>query len=105
MPDRDVNEPVAVVPTLKHGSRERAAEILAKGSPHGLALAGFRRHSVFLAEETVIFVFEGPGIEGLVRDLVNDPARSAAFSVWAPLLEGTPTLAREEFYWESGQQQ
>jgi hypothetical protein len=24
----------------------------------------------------VVFVFEGPGIEGLVRDLVNDPARS-----------------------------
>jgi hypothetical protein len=50
----------------------------------------------------VVFVFEGPGIEGLVRDLVNDPTRSAAFSVWAPLLEGTPELAREEFYWETG---
>jgi hypothetical protein len=46
-------------------------------------------------------VFEGPGSEGLVRDLVNDPTRSAAFSVWAPLLEGTPELAREEFYWET----
>jgi hypothetical protein len=85
------------------GSRERAAEILAKGAPYGLALAGFRRHSVFLAEETVVFVFEGPGIEGLVRELVNDPSRSASFSVWAPLLEGTPVLAQEEFFWEAGQ--
>jgi hypothetical protein len=85
------------------GSRERAAEIIAKGPPYGLQLAGFRRHSVFLAELTVVFVFEGRGIEGLVRDLVNDPARSAAFSVWAPLLEGTPVLAREEFYWEADQ--
>jgi hypothetical protein len=41
-------------------------------------------------EESVVFVFQGPGIEGLVRDLVNGPARSAAFSVWAPLLEGLP---------------
>ena len=65
--------------------------------------AGFRRHSVFLAEETVVFVFEGPGIEGLVRDLINDPVHSAAFSIWAPLLEGTPMLAREEFYWEASQ--
>jgi hypothetical protein len=72
MPDRDVNEPVAVVPTLKHGSRERAAEILAMGSPHGLALAGFRRHSVFLAEETVIRL-RGPVIEGLVRDPPTTP--------------------------------
>jgi hypothetical protein len=103
--DPDVNERVVVVATLLPGSRERAAQILAKGAPYGLALAGFRRHSVFLAEEAVVFVFEGPGIEGLVRDLVNDPVRSAAFSVWAPLLEGSPVLAKEEFYWEAGQPQ
>jgi hypothetical protein len=103
--DPEVNERVAVVATLLPGSRERAAEILAKGAPYGLALAGFRRHSVFLAEETVIFVFEGPGIEGRVRDVVNDPVSSAAFSVWAPLLEGNPVLAREEFSWEARQQE
>jgi hypothetical protein len=45
---------------------------------------------------------EGSGIERLVRDLVDDPARSAAFSIWGPLLEGTPELALEEFYWEAG---
>jgi hypothetical protein len=100
-----VNERVAVVARLRPGSRDRAAEILAKGAPYGLALAGFRRHSVFLAEESVVFVFEGPGIEGLVRDLVNDPSRSASFSVWAPLLEGTPVLAREDFFWEAGHSQ
>jgi len=100
-----VNERVAVVAKLLPGSRERAAQILAEGAPYGLALAGFWRHSVFLAQDAVVFVFEGPGIEGLVRDLVNDPTRSAAFSVWAPLLEGTPELAREEFYWETGQPQ
>jgi hypothetical protein len=69
-----LNERVAVVAGLRPGSRERAAEILAKGAPYGLTFAGFRRHSVFLAEGTVVFVFEGPGIQGLVRDLVNDPA-------------------------------
>ena len=103
--NRDMNQGVAVVAKLLPGSRERAAQILAKGAPYGLGLAGFRRHSVFLAEETVVFVFEGRGIEGLVRDLVNDPTRSAAFSTWAPLLDGTPVLAREEFYWEAGKQQ
>jgi hypothetical protein len=86
--DDNVNKRVAVVGKLVPGSRERAAEIISKGAPYELALAGFRRHSVFLAEETVVFVFEGRAIEGLVRGLVNDPARSAAFSIWAPLLEG-----------------
>jgi hypothetical protein len=98
----DKAERVAVVAKLRPGSRERASQILAKGAPYDLGAAGFRRHSVFLAEEAVVFVFEGSGIEGLARDLVDDPTRSAAFSEWGPLLEGTPALAREAFYWEAG---
>jgi hypothetical protein len=104
MPDRsgDAIERVAVIARLRPGSRERATQILAEGAPYELDAAGFRRHSVFLAELAVVFVFEGSGVEGLVRDLVDDPTRSAAFSAWGPLLEGTPMLAREEFYWEPG---
>lgn len=94
-------ERVAVVAKLREGSEERATQILAEGAPYPLDGSGFRRHSVFLGAETAIFVFEGSGIEMLVRDLVDDPARSAAFSVWGPLLEGTPALAREAFYWEA----
>ncbi|HEX5469975.1 MAG TPA: hypothetical protein VFW80_13110 [Gaiellaceae bacterium] len=94
---------VAVVATLLPGSRDRAAEIIAEGPPYGLRLAGFRGHSVFLADEVVVFVFEGADIEGLLSDLVNDRTRSAAFAVWAPLLQGTPVLAREEFYWQAGE--
>jgi hypothetical protein len=97
-----VTERVAVIAMLRPGSRERALEIIAEGPPYDLGDAGFLRHSVFLAEEEVIFVFEGSGIEELVRVLVDDPSRSASFSVWGPLLEGTPVLAREEFYWETG---
>jgi hypothetical protein len=100
--DAGIEERVAIIARLLPGSRDRAAEILAKGPPYGLALAGFHRHSVFLADEAVVFVFAGPRTEGLVRGLVNDRARSAAFSAWAPLLDGTPVLAREEFYWEAG---
>ena len=101
--DPGTNERVAVVATLGSGSREPATEIIAGGAPYGLRLAGFERHSVFLADEVVVFVFEGPQIEGLVRDLVNDRASSAGFAVWAPLLQGTPVLAREEFYWQADQ--
>jgi hypothetical protein len=97
----DVTERVAVIAKLRPESREQASQILAKGAPYDLGEAGFRRHSVFLAGDAVVFVFEGSGIERLVRDLVDDPARSGAFSVWGPLLVGTPALAREEFYWEA----
>jgi hypothetical protein len=95
-------ERVAVVAKLRPGSRERASQILAEGAPYHLGEAGFRRHSVFLAEQAAVFVFEGSGVEGLVRELVDDPTRSAAFSAWGPLLAETPTLAPEEFYWEAG---
>jgi hypothetical protein len=101
-PRTDVTERLAVVARFRPGSSERARQILAGGAPYELGEGGFERHSVFLAEETVVFVFEGPGIEGFVRDLVEDPISSATFSVWGPLLEGTPVLAREEFYWEAG---
>jgi hypothetical protein len=101
--DPGTNERVAVVATLLPGSRERAAEIIAGGAPYGLSLAGFERHSVFLADEVVVFIFEGAQIEGLVRDVVNDRASSAEFAVWAPLLKGTPVLAREEFHWRADQ--
>jgi hypothetical protein len=37
------------------------------------------------------------------KHLVNDPTRSGGFGVWAPILDGTPALAREEFYWEADQ--
>jgi hypothetical protein len=97
---RGQNQRLAVIASLRPGSREEAAQLVAKGPPYDLSEAGFARHSVFLAAETAVFVFEGPGIEGLARDLVNDPARSAAFSAWGPLLDHAPTVAREEFYWE-----
>lgn len=93
---------MAVVAKLRPGSHERAGQIITEGAPYDLGETGFRRHSVFLAEETVVFIFEGRGVEGLVSDLVNDPTRSAMFSVWGPLLEGTPELAHEVFYWEAG---
>jgi hypothetical protein len=93
----DMSERVAVVAKLLPGSRERATQILAEGAPYGLELAGFRRHSIFLATEAVIFVFEGPDIEGLVRELVVDPTRSAAFSVWARSSMGRPFLRRKSF--------
>jgi hypothetical protein len=98
--ERGPNQRLAVVASLRPGSREEAAELVAKGPPYDLREAGFERHSVFLAADTAVFLFEGPGIEGLARDLVNDPARSAAFSAWGPLLDHAPTVAREEFYWD-----
>ncbi len=90
---------LAIVARLKPGTRRRAAELVAEGPPFQLRDSGFERHAVYLSGDEVVFVFEGPGAEYLVQDIVNDPVRSARFSAWAPLLDGRPELAREVFNW------
>ena len=94
-------ERVAIVAQLVGGSHEQAKRIVEGGAQYDLAEAGFERHSIFLAEQTVVFVFEGRAVGGAIRDLLNDPAMSGLFSVWGPLIEGTPRLAHEEFHWEA----
>jgi hypothetical protein len=95
-----MSERFAVVATLRPGCRERAEEIIGQGPPFALRLTGIERHSVFVSESAIVFVFEGPAVERRLRRLVNDPSSSSAFSKWAPLLDGTPTVAHEKFFWE-----
>ena len=84
MPETDSgsepSERLAIVAKLRAGSRDQAKEILAAGPPYDLDDAAFRRHTIFLGEDTVVFVFEGPGVRALLSKLIDDPASSASFS-------------------------
>jgi len=55
---------IAVIGKLKQGSLERAEEIVDRGPPFELDEAGLERNTVFLSSEWVVFVFEGPNVEG-----------------------------------------
>lgn len=92
---------IVVIAKLKPDSHDSAAEILRAGPPYDPADIGLVRHGVYLSGAEVVFVFEGPDVEQQLSGLLNDPATAAAFSVWAPLLEGTPSAAHELFYWEA----
>ena len=93
-------ERIAIIGRLRPGSSERANEVIEQGPPFELGEAGLERHSVFVCSDCVLFVFEGRDVEQLVRRLVDDPAVSAGFGAWGPLLDGTPQLAHERFFWE-----
>jgi len=97
-------ERLAVIARLKAGTQRQAEELIAAGPPFDPAAAGFVRHSVFLAPNTVIFVFEAHEVEWLVDDLVDaqffHPLLAEALAVWQPLIEGQPQLARERFSWQ-----
>jgi hypothetical protein len=92
---------VAVVARLREGTEARARELIAQGPPFDPREMGFDRLAVYLSPGEVIFHFEGKGAAQKLADVVDDMVVSASFSAWAPLLEGTPNLAHESYFWEA----
>jgi hypothetical protein len=90
---------LAVAATLKPGSAERAAQLLSGKPPFDPRAAGFERHRVFLAEDEVIFVFEGARLERLV-ELLHDADDSRVLGAWSEILDGMPRVAREVYSWD-----
>jgi hypothetical protein len=96
-------ERLAVIAKLKPDSEARAAELIEQGPPFSPREIGFTRHSVYLAGDQVVFLFEGGRLDELLRNLVKDPQSTAAFREWERILEGMPRVAREAYSWERGQ--
>ena len=92
---------IVVVAKLKPGGGDAAADIVRSGPPYDPGEIGLARHGVYVGSSEVVFVFEGSDVERQLRDLLNDPVASPAFAIWAPLVEGTPSIAHELFYWEA----
>jgi hypothetical protein len=95
---------IAVVARLKPGTEARARELVAQGPPFDPVEMGFDRLAVYLTPGEVIFQFEGKGAAQKLADVVNDKVVSASFGGWAPLLEGTPRVAHESYFWEAEDQ-
>jgi hypothetical protein len=88
-----------IVASLREGAHEAAEALVAAGPPFDPEELGFHRHGAYLTPGEVVFVFEAPEVEWIVNDIVDDPVLSAAFGPWHDLIEGTPRLAHERFYW------
>ena len=96
---------IAIVGRLLPGMEGRAEKILSQGPPFDLASAGFERHSVFISDSEVVFVFEGDEVEWKLDDVVSDYFRAGlqqALGQWRELLDGEPKLAEPAYYWEAG---
>jgi hypothetical protein len=95
---------IAIVARLRPGAHERATELISRGPPFDLASWGFDRHTVFVAEAEVVFVFEGDEVEWRVDDLVGNffsAGLQRTFSQWRELVDGDPQLAEEAYFWEA----
>ena len=69
MTELTMNEQVVVVASIQPGKRDELEKLLAAGPPFNLAASGFTRHSAFLGERTVVFVFEGAAAREHLQDL------------------------------------
>lgn len=92
-------ETLVIVARLAPGKNADAERLIAHGPPFDPEELGFHRHVVFLTATEVVFMFEAPGVEWIVDDVVNDQVVSAAFAAWRPLLDGPPRLAHERYSW------
>jgi len=95
---------VAVVARLREGTEERARALIAQGPPFDPREMGFASLAVYLSPGEVIFHFEGKGAAQKLADLIDDMVISSSFGAWAPLLEGTPRLAHESYFWKAEDQ-
>jgi hypothetical protein len=98
---------IVVVAALRPGGHERAQELLKQGPPFDLAAAAFDRHAVYLSRDEVVFAFEGAEVEWKLDDLISDFLETKlndTLSDWRDVIEGSPQIAREAFFWERPKQ-
>jgi len=94
-------ERIAVTARLRQGAESRARELIAAGPPFDPRSVGLVEHSVYLGNDLVVFVFEGPGLPRRLSDLVNERIYAAAFGSWAEVLAEQPRIAHETYHWNS----
>ena len=94
-------ERFAIVARLKPGLKLKAAELLTEGPPFDPRSTGLDSHAVYLAQDAVVFVFEGREAGSVLSEIVDDPFRSPVFEAWVELLDGRPEIAREAYRWDS----
>jgi len=98
----DLLERLVLISRLKPNAKPLVAELIAVGPPYELEQSGFQRHSIYLSEDDVVFMFEADEVEWLADELVYSPFHwmlTETIEKWRPLVEN-PERAREKFFWE-----
>jgi hypothetical protein len=94
---------LVIVARLKHDAHEKAEKLLEQGPPFDPEELGFHRHGAYIASREVVFVFEAPEVEWIVNDIIDDALISESFGPWEALIEETPRVAHERYFWSREQ--
>jgi hypothetical protein len=90
-----------IVGRLVDGKHPEAEALLRQGPPFDPEQIGLRRHAAYLTSTEAVFVFEGPEVEWIVDDLLDDPVLARALAPWRAIVDGPPRLAHERYFWEA----
>jgi len=94
-------ERVMLVARLRHGARERAAQLLTDEARADAPEDAFDRGAIFLSDSEVVFLFEGASATEAARAILNDPVESTVITPWLPLFDGPLHRAHEAHSWET----
>jgi hypothetical protein len=99
----DRSERVIVVANVKEGMRGRLRALIAQGPPFDVETSGLSRHEVLLAEDSVVFVFQGRQITESIERLLQNPELWKQAPRWGACLAGPPQLAEVAYAWTEGE--
>ena len=91
--------PVVVVLPLRAGAAPRARKLVAGGPPFDLEEADLDRHTVFVTEHEVVFLFEGERARETLEKLLRRPRVLREAARWRDVLAGRPRLGDESYTW------
>ena len=89
---------MAVIAKLRPGTAEAATRLIELGPPFDPREHEVERHTVFLAPDAVVFVFQGGNVNSLLASL-GSADEQEVLAAWEPLLDGTPMIATEVYSW------
>jgi hypothetical protein len=89
-----------VTASLKRDTAHLVAEILREGPPFDLSDTSLERHEIFLGDDELVVVFEGPGAEAEARRLFEAPGVLDRVRRIGQYLAAAPKLPGEVFSWE-----
>jgi hypothetical protein len=95
---------VAIIARLKDGAEQQAADLLAEGPPFNPQERGLESHAAYLSAGEVMFVFDGPEVDVILDEMVENPFEPgliSAFDAWRPLIDGNPRIARLAYEWKA----
>ena len=90
---------LVIAARLLPDTHDQAEALLRRGPPFEPGEIGLHLHGAYLTASEVVFVFEAPEVEWKVNELIDDPTVAPFFAPWQKLIDGTPRLAHERYYW------